>query len=64
MRDSGIYIRDINKDGKWDSILFEQLTRKQQEEWLSRFTELEPLKIVIYQLADALKECQGEDYDR
>lgn len=64
MTDSGIYIRDINEDGKWDSILFEQLTRKQQEEWLSGLTELEPLKRVIYQLADALKKFQGENYDR
>lgn len=63
MKDSGIYIREINKNGKWDSLLFEQLTREQQENWLNKFTEPDPLKVIIYQLADALKEYQGEDYD-
>lgn len=61
MKNSGIYIREQNKDEKWDAILFEQLTREQQENWLSRFTELEPLKVVIYQLADALQTCQEEE---
>lgn len=63
MTNSGIYVRAKNKDNEWDSILFERLTRKQQKEWLDRFTDVEPLKILIYQLTDALLEYQGEDYD-
>ena len=65
MKNSGIYIREQNKEGKWDAILFEQLTREQQENWLKRFTETEPLLTIIYQLSDALKTYQDEhnDYD-
>lgn len=63
MKNSGIYIRERNKNGKWDSILFEQLTREQQENWLRKFTKIEPLQIIIYQLADALQKCQEEEND-
>ena len=65
MKNSGIYIREQNKEGKWGAILFEQLTREQQENWLNRFTETEPLLTIIYQLSDALKTYQDEhnDYD-
>ena len=65
MKNSGIYIREQNKEGKWDAILFEQLTREQQENWLKRFTETESLLTIIYQLSDALKTYQDEhnDYD-
>lgn len=65
MKNSGIYIREQNKEGKWDAILLEQLTREQQKNWLNRFTETEPLLTIIYQLSDALKTYQDEhnDYD-
>ena len=65
MKNSGIYIREQNKEGKWDAILLEQLTREQQKNWLNRFTETDPLLTIIYQLSDALKTYQDEhnDYD-
>ena len=63
MKNSGIYIRERNKNGKWDSILFEQLTREQQENWLRKFTKIEQLQIIIYQLADALQKYQEEEND-
>lgn len=63
MKNSGIYIRERNKNGKWDAILFEQLTREQQENWLRKFTKIEPLQIIIYQLADALQKYQEEEND-
>lgn len=63
MKNSGIYIREQNKEGKWDAILLEQLTREQQENWLNRFTETEPLLTIIYQLSDALKTYQDEHND-
>ena len=65
MKNSGIYIREQNKEGKLDAILLEQLTREQQKNWLNRFTETEPLLTIIYQLSDALKTYQDEhnDYD-
>lgn len=63
MKNSGIYIREQDKEGKWGSILLEQLTREQQENWLKRFTETEPLLTIIYQLSDALKTYQDEHND-
>lgn len=65
MKNSGIYIREQNKEGKWDAILLEQLTKEQQKNWLNRFTKTEPLLTIIYQLLDALKTYQDEhnDYD-
>lgn len=63
MKNSGIYIREQDKEGKWGSILLEQLTREQQENWLNRFTETEPLLTIIYQLSDALKTYQDEHND-
>lgn len=65
MKNSGIYIREQDKEGKWGSILLEQLTREQQKNLLNGFTETEPLLTIIYQLSDALKTYQDEhnDYD-
>lgn len=58
---SGIYFRSINKDGKWDNIVFEDLSEDEQDEKMNG-REIEWVKSLAKQLANTINKI-AEQFD-
>lgn len=58
---SGIYFRSKNKDGKWDNIVFEDLSEEEQMDKMSSYNKDELMRLAIL-LANAINRI-AEQFD-
>jgi hypothetical protein len=58
---SGIYFRSKNKDGKWDNIVFEDLSEEEQMDKMSSYNKDELMRLAIL-LANTINRI-AEQFD-
>jgi len=58
---SGIYFRSKNEEGKWDNIVFEDLSKEEQDKILDNYTK-EQVSSLAKILANTLNTI-GEQFD-